>query len=117
MGSAMERPTRLKALNIIDNKTHEGIRGRSCHVALTPRQIRLMERELDEGESKPSVQHLQFLTSLMHNYFTLLLPTFSNLQSYWAPSICASQTNLHQRLTFFRAGQIYPRTKLQTCVC
>lgn len=58
---------------------------RSCHVAAVPGQRRLMEGELDEGDSMPSVQLSQFLTSLMHNTSTqLLLPSTSHLLSVFS---------------------------------
>lgn len=67
---------------------------RSCHVALVPGQKRLMAGQLDEGESMPSVQLLQFLTSLMHNTSTqLLLSSTSHLLSVF------SQAGRHPSVT------------------
>ena len=67
---------------------------RSCLVSVVPGQRRLMEGELDEGDSMPSVQLLQFLTSLMHNTSTqLLLSSTSHLFSVF------SQAGRHPSVT------------------
>lgn len=58
---------------------------RSCHdVTLVPGRRRLMEGALDEGESLPSVQLSQCLTSMMHDTFTQLPLSVSNLPSVFA---------------------------------
>lgn len=57
-----------------------------------------MEEELDEGERTPSVQLLQFLTSLVHDKSTQLLLSAVFL-SFWPPSICNPCSDATMRFT------------------